>query len=83
MSRAVAVCEVHGPDVALGVVDALDAHRHHLDGYYLFHAIRADFLRRLGRNTEAASAYARAISCNMNTAEQDFLQSRVDELHQL
>ena len=80
LNRAVAVCEVHGPDVALRVVDALEAHRHHLEGYYLFHAIRADFLRRLGRNTEAAAAYERAIACNMNTAERDFLRSRADGL---
>ena len=44
LNRAVAVAEVDGPDAALALVDGLD-----LDGYHLFHAIRADLLRRLGR----------------------------------
>ena len=44
LNRAVAVAEVDGPAAALALVDGLD-----LDGYYLFHAIRADLLRRLGR----------------------------------
>ena len=46
------MAEVDGPATALALVDALD-----LDGYYLFHAIRADLLRRLGRDGEAATAY--------------------------
>ena len=48
LNRAVAVAEVDGPAVALVLVDGLD-----LGGYYLFHAIRADLLRRLGRRAEA------------------------------
>ena len=44
LHRAVAVAEVEGPDAALTLVGDLD-----LGGYYLFHAIRADLLRRLGR----------------------------------
>ena len=54
---------------ALTVVDALD-----LGGYYLYHAIRADLLRRLHRNTEAAQSYDAAISLADNTTERDFLQ---------
>ena len=49
LNRAVAVAEVEGPEAALALVDGLD-----LDGYRLFHAIRADLLRRLGRDAEAA-----------------------------
>lgn len=49
LNRAVAVAEVQGPEVALELVDRLDLGR-----YYLFHAIRADLLRRLGRVAEAA-----------------------------
>jgi RNA polymerase sigma-70 factor, ECF subfamily len=71
LNRAVAVAEVEGPGVALALVDGLD-----LDGYYLFHAIRADLLRRLGRNAEAALAYAAAISRTENAIERDFLQGK-------
>jgi RNA polymerase sigma-70 factor, ECF subfamily len=56
-------------------VDALD-----LDSYYLFHAIRADLLRRLGRSAEAASAYEKAIDRTDNAAQRDFLQRRRDSL---
>jgi RNA polymerase sigma-70 factor (ECF subfamily) len=79
LNRAVAVAEVHGPHVALQLVDALDADRNHLDRYYLFHAIRADLLRRLGRQEEATVEYTKAIECTANSAEQDFLRSKADE----
>jgi RNA polymerase sigma-70 factor (ECF subfamily) len=69
LNRAVAVAEVDGPDVALALVDGLD-----LGGYHLFHAIRADLLRRLGRDSEAALAYEAAIGRTENAAERDFLQ---------
>ena len=71
LNRAVAVAEVEGPHAALTLVDGLD-----LDRYYLFHAIRADLLRRLGRSSEAARAYDAAIERCENTAERDFLQRR-------
>ena len=51
------------------LVDALD-----LDRYHLFHAIRADFLRRMGRMAEAAAAYEAAIACAGIATERDFLQ---------
>ncbi len=69
LNRAVAVGEVHGPAVALALVDRLD-----LDSYYLFHATRADLLRRLGRASDAAAAYARAADLAPTNAEQDFLR---------
>ena len=69
LNRAVAVAEVEGPEAALRLVDALD-----LDRYHLYHAIRADFLRRLGRTAEAAVAYEAAIACSQNVAERQFLQ---------
>ena len=69
LNRAVAVAEVDGPDAALILVDGLD-----LDGYYLFHAIRADLLRRLGREAEAALAYEAAIARTDNAAERGFLR---------
>jgi RNA polymerase sigma-70 factor, ECF subfamily len=71
LNRAVAVAEVDGPAAALALVDALD-----LGGFHLFHAIRADLLRRLGRRAEAASAYEAAIELAENAAEREFLQRR-------
>ena len=64
LNRAVAVAEVEGPAAALAVVDGLD-----LDGYHLFHAVRADLLRRLGRDAEAAQCYDAAIARAGNAAE--------------
>ena len=71
LNRAVAVAEVEGPEAALALVDGLD-----LDGYHLFHAIRADLLRRLGRDGEAALAYDAAIARTQNAAELAFLEGR-------
>jgi RNA polymerase sigma-70 factor (ECF subfamily) len=75
LNRAVAVAEVEGPDAALTLVDSLD-----LGGYHLFHAIRADLLRRLGRHPEAALAYEKAIAISENATERDFLQRRRESL---
>jgi len=75
LNRAVAVAEVEGPDAALALVEGLD-----LDGYHLFHAIRADLLRRVGRNDEAAQAYEAAIARTDNAAERDFLMRGRDAL---
>jgi len=68
LNRAVAVAEVDGPSAALALVDGLD-----LGGYYLFHAIRADLLRRLGRRAEADAAYEAAIAGTGNEAERAHL----------
>jgi RNA polymerase sigma-70 factor, ECF subfamily len=69
LNRAVAVAEVEGSDAALSLVDSLD-----LGGFHVFHAIRADLLRRLGRSDEAAQAYAAAITHCGNAAERAFLE---------
>ncbi|MCM2415790.1 RNA polymerase sigma factor [Streptomyces sp. RKAG290] len=71
LNRAVAVAEVAGPRAALALVDGLG-----LDGYHVFHAVRADLLRRLDRTREAAAAYDAAVDRTANTAEQDFLRRR-------
>ena len=68
LNRAVAVAEVQSPAAALALVDAL-----RLDSYYLYHAIRADLLRRLGRRAEAAAEYQAAIDRTENAAEREFL----------
>ena len=75
LHRAVAVAEVHGPGTALGLLDELE-----LERYYLFHAVRADLLRRLGRHREAALAYGAAIARVENTVERRFLERRLAEL---
>ncbi|MEU1349086.1 sigma-70 family RNA polymerase sigma factor [Streptomyces sp. NPDC005795] len=75
LNRAVAVAEVAGPGQALALLDELE-----LDGYYVFHAVRADLLRRLGRVAEAATAYEAAAALTDNRAEQDFLRHRRDAL---
>ena len=69
LNRAVAVGEVHGPAAALALVEELD-----LDAYHLFHATRADLLRRLGRHREAAAAYQRAAALAPTDAERQFLR---------
>jgi RNA polymerase sigma-70 factor, ECF subfamily len=75
LNRAVAVAEVEGPEAALTLVEGLD-----LQGYHLFHAIRADLLRRLGRTPEAARAYEAAIARTGNAAEREFLERRRREV---
>jgi RNA polymerase sigma-70 factor (ECF subfamily) len=71
LNRAVAIAETEGPEQALRLVDDLD-----LDSYHLFHAVRADLLRRAGREAEATAAYDAAIARAENAAERDFLERR-------
>jgi RNA polymerase sigma-70 factor (ECF subfamily) len=69
LNRAVVVAEVDGPAAALTLVDAVD-----LAGSHHWHAVRADLLRRLGRDAEAVAAYDEAIARADNLAESLFLQ---------
>jgi RNA polymerase sigma-70 factor (ECF subfamily) len=71
LHRTVAVAEVDGPQKALELADGLD-----LADYHLFHAVRADLLRRLGRQEEAAAAYDAAIEHAGNEVEREFLRRR-------
>jgi RNA polymerase sigma-70 factor (ECF subfamily) len=77
LNRAVALAEVLGPAIGLAAVDELGSG---LDGFYLYHAIRADLLRRLDREVEALVAYRMAIDLTDNAAERDFLGRRVRAL---
>jgi RNA polymerase sigma-70 factor, ECF subfamily len=77
LNRAVAVAEVTGPEAALAIVDDLAPD---LDSYYLLHAIRADLLRRVGRNADAGQAYDAAIARTSNAAERGLLERRRDAL---
>ena len=72
LNRAVAVAEVDGPAAALALVEGLDGPD--LKGYYLFHAIRADLLRRLDCADQAVEAYDTAIALADNVREREFLQ---------
>jgi RNA polymerase sigma-70 factor (ECF subfamily) len=75
LNRAIAIAELDGPEVALGIVDRLE-----LDGYHAWHATRADLLRRLGRSAEARAAYDAAIAATANPAERAYLSRRRDQL---
>lgn len=75
LNRAVAVAELDGPDVALAIIDTLA-----LDRYHAWHAARADLLRRLGRSSDARSAYDAAIAATRNSAERAYLTRRRDHL---
>jgi RNA polymerase sigma-70 factor (ECF subfamily) len=79
LNRAIAVAVADGPAVGLALVDALDRSGA-LDGYHLLPATQADLLRRLGRRTEAAAAYEKALALAPTEAERRYLQRRIDEL---
>jgi RNA polymerase sigma-70 factor (ECF subfamily) len=78
LNRAVAVSMAAGPEAGLEVIDRLDSEP--LQAYHLLHATRADLLRRLGRDEEAAAAYGRAHELAANPAERAFLERRMREL---
>ena len=73
LNRAVAVAEVHGPGAALA---GLDSGGQQLDGYHLYHAIRADLLTRTGDRDGAAAAYDAALALTQNEAERAALRRR-------
>ncbi|OUS90186.1 RNA polymerase sigma factor [Rhodococcus sp. NCIMB 12038] len=75
LNRAVAVAEARGPAEGLALVDQLD-----LDDYHLYHAVRADLLRRVGRPGEAARAYDAARDRTDNAAEREFLRAQRDSI---
>jgi RNA polymerase sigma-70 factor (ECF subfamily) len=79
LNRAVAVAMVDGPEVALRLVDDLDA-AGELRDYHLLPALRADLLRRLGRRSDAAGSYRRALGLTSNDAERRYLTRRIDEM---
>jgi RNA polymerase sigma-70 factor, ECF subfamily len=79
LNRAVAVAMAEGPEPALELIDELEADGR-LERYHLLPAARADLLRRLGRDPEAALAYRRAIELVDNPVERAFLEARLAEL---
>jgi len=77
LNRAVAIAMADSPQTALGLIDQLVIE---LDSYHLFHATRADLLRRLGAYNEAAQSYRRALELVTNDSERRFLERRLQEV---
>ena len=75
LNRAVAIGFARGPAAGLSALDGIDAAA--LRGYHLLPAARADFLRRLGRRSEAAAEYRRALELTDNARERRFYAERV------
>jgi RNA polymerase sigma-70 factor (ECF subfamily) len=79
LNRAVAQSMVAGPEGALASLDELSAESG-LKNYYLLPAVRADFLRRLGRTEEAAACYQEALTYPCSEPERRFLVRRINDL---
>jgi RNA polymerase sigma-70 factor (ECF subfamily) len=79
LNRAVAVAMLEGPKPALALIEAL-TESGDLDGYHLMHAARADLLRRIGSNGEAARSYERALTLVTNESERRYLERRLREV---
>jgi RNA polymerase sigma-70 factor (ECF subfamily) len=80
LNRAVAVAMVNGPPAGLALIDEIAA-TGDLDGYHLLHSARADLLRRMGSNTESATAYLKALDLVTNDSERRFLERRLQKLN--
>jgi RNA polymerase sigma-70 factor (ECF subfamily) len=79
LNYAVAVAMSEGLEAGLELVEQA-GESGELRDYHLFHAARADLLRRLGRKTDAASAYEQALRLATNGVEKEFLRRRLEEL---
>lgn len=79
LNHAVAVALSEGIERGLAIIDRLGASGE-LDAYYLFHAARADLLRRLGRHPDAKDAYHRALAHVTNPVERRYLSRRLREV---
>jgi RNA polymerase sigma-70 factor, ECF subfamily len=80
LNHAVAVAMSRGFETGLELIEQIAAAPGDLDSYYLYHAARADLLRRLRRNEEALAAYQRALSFSANAVERRYLRRRMAEL---
>ena len=81
LNHAVAVAMSDGLETGLAQIEKIGASGE-LEKYYLFHAARADILRRLGRRTESAEAYAAALRLVTNQVERNYLQERLKQVAQ-
>jgi len=79
LNRAVAVAMAYGPQAGLALIEALTLSGD-LGDYHLLHAARADLLRRVGSNLEAAKSYTQALELVTNESERRFLERRLREV---
>jgi RNA polymerase sigma-70 factor (ECF subfamily) len=79
LNHAAALAMSEGFENGLSAIEAAGASGV-LDNYYLFHASRADLLRRLNRFDEATAAYEKALSLITNRVEQDYIRRRLEEI---
>ncbi len=77
LNRAVAIAMADAPEAALALIDRLATE---LDSYHLFHATRADLLRRIGAWAEATQSYTRALELVTNDSERRFLERRLRQV---
>jgi RNA polymerase sigma-70 factor (ECF subfamily) len=76
LNRAVAVAMAEGPARGLALLEGVVA-QGELESYHLLHSARADLLRRLGRDRDAAAEYTRALELATNPVERRFLERRL------
>jgi RNA polymerase sigma-70 factor, ECF subfamily len=81
LNHAVAVAMSQGIERGLAMVDELGSSGD-LESYHLYHAARADLLRRTGQWDEAREEYERALSLTSNAVERRYLRRRIAELQQ-
>jgi RNA polymerase sigma-70 factor (ECF subfamily) len=79
LNYAVAIAMSEGLDQGLALMDGLGSSGE-LDSYHLYHAARADLLRRMGRNREALESYNRGLALTTNAVELRYLRRRISEL---
>ena len=79
LNHAAAVAMSEGAENGLALINEANK-GNRLENYYLFHASRADLLRRLNRLDEAATSYTRALSLTTNRIEQQYLRGRLNEV---
>jgi RNA polymerase sigma-70 factor, ECF subfamily len=79
LNHAVAVAMSEGLEKGLSLLEEV-GEAGKLDHYYLFHAARADVLRRLNRFQEATTSYTRALSLTTNQVEQQYIRRRMEEV---
>ncbi|HEX6732824.1 MAG TPA: RNA polymerase sigma factor [Pyrinomonadaceae bacterium] len=79
LNRAVAVAMAVNPKAGLDIIDSLEASGD-LNDYHLLHAARADLLRRMGKQEDAAKGYSRALELVTNESERRFLERRLREV---
>jgi RNA polymerase sigma-70 factor (ECF subfamily) len=77
LNRAVAIAMADSPQAVFGLIDRIASE---LDSYHLFHATRADLLRRVGALEEASQSYRRALELVTNDSERRFLEHRLREV---